>query len=177
MQKYSIPMRVLHWIIAILIFGVLGLGIFMTPYNLDAPEYSDNLYYWHKSFGLLALMLIVVRLIVRLRSNVPPLPDSLPKHEIIASHVVHKLLYVMMFLLPVLGYIQSSTYEYSSGVHFFFFDLPELLPDNKQLFELTNFAHRICGYGLLALISLHVLGALKHRFFDREENDVLKRML
>ena len=160
-----------------MIIGLLVLGIVMTPYDTEAVEQSENLYFWHKSFGILVFILMLARLAVKLRSEIPELPSGLPKHEVLASNLTHKLLYILAILVPVLGYIQSSTYEYSSGVHFFFFELPELLPDNKQHFDLANLVHRICGYALLFFIVLHVAGALKHRFLDKKENDVLGRML
>lgn len=175
--KYPLPLRTLHWLVAAIIFGLVVLGYYMTPFDTENPQYSDQLYFWHKSFGLLVFLLMGFRLAVRMRSTVPPPPTGLPAHEALASKVVHKLLYILAFAVPLLGYVQSSTFEFSSGVHFFVVDLPELFPDDKQMFELTNLIHRICAYSLLALVGLHVAGALKHRFFDSEENDVLGRML
>ena len=176
-MKYPVIMRILHWAIAVQILGLLALGTFMTPFDLDNPEYSNNLYFWHKSFGLLVLFLMLVRVLVRWRAELPPLPPGLPGHEVLASKIAHKLLYVLAIAIPVLGYVQSSAYEYSSGVHFFVVDLPELVTDSKQTFELSNMLHRVLGYCLLAVIALHVGGALKHRWFDAKENDVLDRML
>ena len=73
----------------------------------------------------------------------------------------------------------SSTYTQSDGVPFFFFGmLPELLPKNDDWFEVFRLVHRTFAYTLIALVVLHVAGALKHRFLDRNgQTDVLRRML
>jgi cytochrome b561 len=175
--KYPFPLRTLHWLVAAIILGLVALGYYMTPSDTDNPQSSDQLYFWHKSFRHLVFLLMGFRLAVRQRSTVLPTPAGLPRNEAMASKVVHKLLYILAFVVPLLGYVQSSTYEFRSGVHFFVVDLPEVFPDDKQAFELTNLIHRICAYSLLILVGLHMAGALKYRFFDSEENDVLGRML
>lgn len=176
-MKYPLSIRILHWLIAAIVLSLIVLGYFMTPFDEDNPQFSERLYFWHKSFGILVLILMCLRLLIRMRSIVPDPLVNLPCHEVLASKIVHKFLYLLAFTVPVLGYIQSSTYEFSSSVHFFLINLPELLPDNKQLFELSNLVHRIFAYSLLALVGLHVAGAVKRRFLDSEENDVLRRML
>jgi cytochrome b561 len=170
-------MKILHWLVALLIFGQLVLGWYMTPYQ-ESPEW-DQYYYYHKSFGVLIFILVIARLINRSRSEVPELPESLPELDRKMAHVGHIALYVLMFLVPVLGYLMSSSFEYSDGVYLFsLFDVPELLPKSELGFELFNWAHAISAYLLLAIVGLHVAGALKHRFFDsNKDNDVLSRML
>ena len=83
-----------------------------------------------------------------------------------------------MILQPIMGYVQSSSYEYSDGVNFFVTDLPEVIPKSEVTFEISNRVHRYFGYTLLGIILLHIVGVVKHRFFDKnKENDVLSRML
>lgn len=176
-MKYPLAIRLLHWIVALSILGLIFLGWFMTPYDVDNIDYSENLYFWHKSFGMLVLFLMIGRVLVRVKSEIPELPQGLPDHEKKLSHVAHILLYVLVFVVTLLGYVQSSSYEYSTGVHFFFTDLPELIPDSKAVFDIANLLHRVIAYTLLALVVLHVAGALKHRFLDKPENDVLNRIL
>ena len=86
---------------------------------------------------------------------------------------------MLLIVVPLMGYSMSSTFTQSDGVPFFFFgQLPELLPKNDRWFEVFQLLHRIFAYALLVLIVLHVAGALKHRFVDRDEDaDVLRRML
>ena len=175
-MKYPVSIRAIHWVSAAIIIGLLVLGIYMTPFDENNLEFSENLYFWHKSFGVLIFIIVLLRVINRRRHNLPELPKTMAKHEQIAAKIAHKSLYVLMVLLPLLGYIQSSAYEFSSGVHFFMVDLPEIIPDNKILFEIANFLHKWLAYLFIAILAGHVLGALKHRFFDKE-NDVLDRML
>lgn len=177
-QKYPLSLRVLHWGIALIIFGLLSLGWYMVPYQEGEPIW-DQFYYFHKSFGVLVFMLIVLRLIIRLRATVPELPGSLPRLDLRLAKFGHVALYVLMFTTPILGYLMSSSYEYSDGVYLFsLFDIPEVLPKSEAAFELFNLAHAVSAYSLLTLVVLHVCGVVKHRFFDRnKDNDVLPRML
>ncbi|MGH1403908.1 MAG: cytochrome b [Alphaproteobacteria bacterium] len=174
-MKYPLSIRVIHWMSALIIVGLLLTGIFMTPYDDNNVELSDSLYYWHKSFGMLSLLFVLVRLVNRMRNPLQPLPEEMPLHEKIAAKVAHNALYVLMVIVPVLGYVQSSTFEYSNGISFFFMDLPGVFPKNAEAFDLSNNLHKWLSYSLLAVIIAHVAGALKHRFFDKE-NDVLGRM-
>ncbi len=177
-QKFPLVLRLLHWGMALIIFGMLALGWYMVPYQEDQPIW-DQFYYFHKSFGVLVFMLIYLRLVIRLGATVPELPGSLPRVDRRLAQFGHVALYVLMFTTPILGYLMSSSYEYSDGVYLFsLFDIPEVLPKSEAAFELFNLAHVISAYSLLTLIVLHVCGVVKHRFFDsNKDNDVLPRML
>ena len=176
-MRYPASIRIYHWLSAALIMGLLGFGIYMTPFDESNAEFSSMLYFWHKSFGMLVLFIVLLRIINRLGKHLPALPDSMPRHERLAAHIAHKMMYVLIVLIPVAGYVQSSAYEDSSGVHFFFVDLPQLVPDNYAVYEVANILHEWLSYLLIALLAAHILGALKHRFLDREkEHDVLSRM-
>ncbi len=175
-MKYPASIRAIHWLSALLITGLLTLGIYMTPFQVDNMAFSEELYFWHKSFGVLAFLIVLLRLINRRRHNLPELPQTMPKHEKLAAKIAHKSLYALLIIVPILGYVQSCTYEFSSGVHFFGILLPELFEDNKSVFETVNLLHKAASYTLIVLIFAHVAGALKHRFFDKE-NDVLNRII
>lgn len=178
-MKYPASIRIYHWLSAALIMALLAAGIYMTSFDQgDMELFSRNLYFWHKSFGMLVLFIVLLRIINRLGKHLPKLPGTIPKRERVAAHVAHRAMYVLIVLIPLAGYAMSSAYEGSSGVHFFFVDLPELIPDNETVYEIASFLHEWLSYLLIALLAAHILGALKHRFFDKEEeNDVLKRML
>lgn len=176
-MKYPLSVRLIHWFSALIILALLIMGVAMTPFDMDNPALSESLYFWHKSFGILALLFVMVRIFNRTRHDLPELPEGMAAHEKLGAKLAHKALYILMVLVPVLGYVQSSTYEFSSGVHFFLIDLPELFPKDKELFEVTNTIHKWLAYLLIVVIIAHVGGALKHRFFESDENDVLKRML
>ena len=175
--KYPRALRILHWSMALIILGMIGVGLTMVSLDDRVPAKFDLLYPWHKSFGMLILILVLVRLTTRLRASTPPLPEGLAAWEARAAKLGHIALYVLMVLVPCMGYAMSSSYTQSDGVFFFGVNLPELLPKNDARFAVFQALHRYMAYTLLTLVVLHVAGALKHRFLDKDPaNDVLSRM-
>ena len=176
--RYPRSMRILHWLMAVIIIGLLGAGMTMVRLDDRVPAKFQILFPWHKSFGLLALILVVIRLWIRRTSRVPALPAGLSDWERRAVRAGTFCFYALMIFVPLMGYALSSTYTQSDGEFFFGVNLPELLPKNDAQFEVFWLLHRIGAFALLGLLSVHILGALKHRFFDRNRaNDVLSRML
>lgn len=174
-QKYALSSRILHWTMAAVIIFLLGLGIYMAEFlNKESPNRME-IYNLHKSLGVLVLLLVAVRIINRFIKKAPALPKNMVKIEKIASHIVHAALYILMILVPLSGYLMSNSFGYP--VHFFTFEMPFLIGTNFEIGKIFAETHEISAYTLLALIALHFLGALKHRFFDKPENDVLKRMV
>lgn len=176
-MKYSMAMRILHWSMAVIIFGMIWAGWTMVSLDDRVTAKFAVFYPWHKSFGMLILLLVIARLATRLRARVPALPGGLAPWEARAAKLGHVALYVLMIVVPCMGYAMSSSYTQSDGVFFFGVNLPELLPKNDARFEVFQALHRYLAYTLLGLVGLHVVGALKHRFFDSDRaNDVLSRM-
>jgi cytochrome b561 len=177
MDRYPLVLRLLHWLMAICILGLIGLGIYMTPFESRSVAESDRLYYWHKSFGILVLLLLPLRLILRhsLRARLPQLPVGLPATERALAKGAKLALYVLMLAVPFIGWLHSSAYPFSSGVHFFVVDMPDLVAKSASLAATTVKIHRTLAYILLGVVVLHIAGAIKHRLFDRQ-NDVLPRM-
>ncbi|GAA0540056.1 cytochrome b561 [Rhizomicrobium palustre] len=178
-EKYARDMRVVHWARALVVLGVLALGVTMVNLPDDIATKYEGLYPNHKQFGLLALLLTLLQLGLRQTRRVPEEPQALKAWERKLSSAVHHLLYVLLLVVPVMGYCMSSSFSQSDGVPFFFFGkLPELLAKNDAAFEVFRLLHRVLAYTLLALVALHIAGALKHRLIDKDpEADVLKRML
>lgn len=178
-SKYPASMRGLHWLRAAVVIGTLTAGLVMVNLPDDLPAKFEMLYPNHKQFGLLALLLALAQLLLRIRSRVPELPSSLAAWERALSKFAHRAMYVLLIAVPLMGYSMSSTFTQSDGVPFFIFGhLPELLPKNDRWFEVFQLLHRVLAYVLLALLVLHVAGALKHRFMDKgADADVLRRML
>lgn len=175
-SRYPWPMRALHWTRALLVLSLIPLGWFMVSLPEDTPY--TLLYPLHKQLGVAVFILATIALFVRARSKRPPSPRGLARWEEVVSGITHKALMVLAVIVPLMGYAMSSSFEYSDGVPFLFFMLPELLPKSKVAFETFQWLHGALAYTLLGLIALHVLGALKHRFLDRGgETDVLGRML
>lgn len=176
-DKYPATLRILHWVRAVLIIGLVAAGWTMAELNDTVTAKYDFLYPWHKSFGVLVFLIVLAQLAIRAISRLPG-PAPLPAHERILSHAVHITMYGLLLIVPLMGYAMSSSYAESDGVFFFGIHVPELLPKDNERFELFRFLHKTLAYSLLALIMLHVAGALKHRFVDKNRlTDVLPRMI
>lgn len=174
-SKYPLIMRLMHWLMALIILGLIACGWFMTSLD-DDVSYKYDLYHWHKSFGVLVLFLLFARVVFRWASRVPPLPETMPWYERKLAHLVHWLLYLMLFLVPASGYLMSGAAP-GRDVPFFKWTMPDLVEKNKELATILHDIHVVIPYVLLGIIALHVLGALKHRFMDKPENDVIHRIL
>ncbi len=169
---YSKAMRIMHWLMAVLILGMILSGFLMV--DLAPGEQKWQVYGLHKSFGVTLLGLIVLRILIRLKSTVPPLPQTIKPVERKAAHGAQFLLYVLMVAVPVSGFVMSDAGGHA--ISLFGLPLPDLLATDKALGGFAHEIHEIFPYLMLAIILAHAGGALKHQFFDRKENRVLKRM-
>lgn len=170
--RYSSPAIVLHWLMALLIAGLLALGLYMTGLSLS-PE-KLKLYSWHKWAGVAAFLLAAARLAWRVRNPAPALPASMPPLTRLAAHAGHGLLYVLMFAIPLSGWLMSSAKGFQT-VWFGVLPLPDLVAKDRELGDLLQSLHWALNMILLATLGLHVAAALKHHFIDRD--GVLSRML
>jgi cytochrome b561 len=169
---YGAVARALHWWMAIIMIGLICLGLYMTDQPDGDPKW--RLFDLHKSLGTLIFMLALVRLAWRHVSPPPPLPASMKASDKLAAHAGHLLLYAAMFALPITGYLDASL----GGYHLSFFglfDVPLLFAKNEALFDVVETAHGWIGYALAALIVAHMGAALKHHIVDKD--NVLTRML
>jgi cytochrome b561 len=176
--RYSLSLRLLHWVRAALILGLIAVGYTMTTIPDSYSFKFSVLYPQHKQFGVLVWCIVVVQIAIRSRSTLPQPPAGLKPWERVLSHGVHKAMLLLAFCVPLFGFTLSSTYSHSDGVKFFGLVIPEFLPKNDGVSAIFSLLHEIGAYSLLGLVVLHVAGVVKHRFFDRDRsNDVLGRML
>lgn len=164
--------KFLHWIIALLIFTQFVLGWLATSWRLSPTKL--DLFVWHKSTGMLILLLALVRVAWRLSHRAPALPVDMPRWERTAAHASHALLYVLMIVMPVAGWVISS----AAGVPFRIYwqiPLPAIVAPDKHIADLASATHFSLGILLIALLVLHIGAALRHHFVKRD--DVLVRML
>ncbi len=171
LEKYPFSIRLLHWLIAVMIIGLLTIGLIMTGMAHDNPSRA-TLYSLHKSFGITVLLLGLLRLWLRLRLYIPPLPEALPALERKLAHYGHYMFYVFMVAMPVSGYVMSTSY--GLPVKWFGLELPRLLTVDKARGQLAADFHAWAAYTLIALIVLHVAGVLKHLI--KERINLLARM-
>ena len=170
-QRYAGLLIALHWLIALGIVGLLALGLYMVglPKGLPVKATLINL---HKSVGLTVFLLVLLRIVARLVLHRPPLPP-MPPWQRAAARTTQGLLYVGMVAMPLAGYLGSSFNSY--GTRFWGVLLPKWGWDDAHLRELFFGLHEAIGYALIALIVLHVAGAFKHQWIDRD--NLLARML
>lgn len=170
-KRFGLVSIFLHWLMAILIIGMLILGIYMT--DLPVSPEKLKLFRWHKEFGVLILMLVIIRLAWRLSNAVPSLA-SLPLWEKLAARSAHWVFYGLLFALPISGWLLSS----ASGIPVSFFGLfilPDLISPNEEMRLLLVEAHEWLAYFLIAVLCVHIAASLKHHFIDKD--DILRRML
>lgn len=169
---YTATAKALHWGVAVLILGLLGLGFYMQDLPLSPQKLQ--LYSWHKWAGVTVFALVVVRLAWRVTHRPPALPDHMTSIERIAAHAGHHILYLLMFAIPLSGWLMSSAKGFQT-VWFGVLPLPDLLAKDKELGELLETAHTTLNFLLIAVLLGHIGAALKHHFINKD--DVLTRML
>ncbi|WP_295002403.1 cytochrome b [uncultured Dechloromonas sp.] len=171
-MNYTKTAKALHWLMAILLFGLLALGFYMH----DLPLSPDKLklYSWHKWAGVTAFLLVGFRLLWRFANRPPALPDSMPKLMQFAAHAGHLLLYVLMIAIPLSGWLMSSAKGFQT-VYFGLLPIPDLLDKNKEVGDLLALVHKSLNLLFVAVLAGHIGAALKHHFIDKD--DILTRML
>lgn len=170
-ETYSSTAKTLHWLIALLIAAGFGLGTFMV----DLPFSPTKLKYfsWHKWIGVTVFLLAVIR--VGWRITHPPPPDlPAPAWQLRAAHLTHWALYALIVLIPISGWIYSSSTGFQT-VYLGLVPLPDLIGKDPTLKGPLKLVHLCLNYTMAALVAMHVLAALKHHFVDRD--GVLRRML
>ncbi len=171
-QRYDAVAQLLHWTVAALI--VVQFVLAYMADDLPAGVHKLALFARHKSFGMTVLMLAVVRLGWRLAHAPPPLPARMRPIEQRLARGAHAAFYVLLFSMPLTGWLMSSAKNYSVS-WFGVFTWPNLIGKNERAFELLRDTHDTLSVVLLVIASLHVIAALKHHFWDKD--DVLTRML
>lgn len=170
--RYSGVAIGLHWLIAIAIIGSFTVGLYMVDLPLSPQKLK--IYSWHKWAGVTIFLCVVLRLGWRLSHRPPELPAGMPDWQRKAAEATHVLLYLLMFAVPLSGWLMSSAKGFQT-VWFGVLPLPDLLDKNKELGDLLQQVHKLLNFGMAALVIAHLGAALKHHFLDRD--DVLTRML
>lgn len=164
--------KLLHWSIAALIIFMLALGLYMGEVPMGPDKY--RLYGLHKATGMVVLLLAGLRLAWRLVNAVPPLPANTPRWQRLLANIVHKLLYVMMFAMPITGWIISSAAGFPVSVYGLF-TVPVITAPDKALMHDMGEVHENLAWILMALIAMHAGAALMHHFMYKD--NILRRML
>jgi cytochrome b561 len=169
---YTMAARIFHWVTAVLVLSMIPFGIIMV--RIDSGPTQDLLFNLHRSIGAILLPIIVARLIWRLKHPPLPLPDSVPMIQRAAAHATHWLLYLLLIVQPLLGWIATSAYGAQISV-FNLVTLPSIWAENKPLSESLFVLHQLVGFAIALLLCAHVGAALFHHFVLRDR--VLMRMV
>lgn len=161
----------LHWLLALMILGSLGVGLYMTVLPFSPARLK--LYNWHKWAGVTILVLSALRLAWRLTHR-PPAAPPMPAWQQRASRAAHAALYALFFAVPLAGWAYSSAAGFPV-VLFGVLPLPDFVAPDRALSESLKPLHQWLAYALAAVIALHVAAALKHHFVDRD--GLLLRMM
>ncbi len=170
-SRYGTVAILLHWLTALLVvagftFGLSMVGLPFSPQKLQW-------YSWHKWIGITVWLLTCARLGWRLTHPAPPMPP-MPQWQRRSARVSHVLLYVLLLVIPLSGWVYSS----ATGVQVVYlglFPLPDLVAKDRAMADILRSVHVTLNFTLAALVCIHGMAALKHHFVDRDT--VLMRML
>ena len=169
--QYTSVAKALHWLLAVGIVTSFLVGVYMS--DLPFSPQRLKLYNWHKWAGVTILALSALRLLWRLTHR-PPADVPMPAWQRAAAHATHRLLYVLFFAVPLVGWAYSSAAGFPI-VLFGVLPLPDFVSPDKALSEVIKPWHGYLAYAMATLVVLHIAGALKHHFIDRDR--LLSRML
>ena len=170
-RGYTAVAKVLHWLTALLVLGLIGLGLWMVGLPISLAKLYA--YAWHKWIGLTVLALSVLRLAWRVYRPPPALPDTITRWERAVAPWSHGLLLVLLLALPISGWLMSSAGGVSV-VWFGILPLPDLVPRDLALFERLRTLHHWLAWILMALLTPHLLAVLRHDVLRRD--GIFRRM-
>jgi cytochrome b561 len=174
-QGYGAFAKILHWGMALMVIILISVGTYMTGLDKADPT-KMQIMGMHKSFGVIFMQLAIIRVIWSRLNNSPKLPNVLATWEKSLSKTITGSLYLLMLAIPFSGYAMTNLFGYPVSL-FGLVDLPVIFGKNPDMGMLAKQAHGLLVYTLIAALFAHIAGALKHRFLDKPEADVLPRML
>lgn len=164
-DRYGTVSVLLHWVVALLVFGLFALGLYMTglgymhPWRKLAPL-------THKGFGVVLFVLVALRAVWRLANTKPDLPP-MPAWERSAAVFVHGVFYPLLFIVPLSGYLISTADGRGLEV-FGWFDIPATFTGFERQEDTMGVVHFYLALATVSLAGVHALAALKHHFIDRD---------
>lgn len=171
-KQYGSITKILHWVLGIIMIAQVLLGV----YSAYAPRDTvRQIMFWHKSLGLLLLLLAIVFIIWRTINPKPEYDNNMPIWEKLAARTIHFILYISILVMPLSGWYMSTAAGHIPSF-FGLFSMPApFMVQNKLIAH--NFAqmHEIFAWVIGIAIVIHLLAAIKHHFIDKD--DILKRML
>lgn len=165
-ERFGLVTKALHWLIAFLILGLIWLGWYMVDLSYFDRWYNESLA-WHKSLGMTVLGLALFKIGWQVYTPPPRNAGVIKPWERVSATAMHYVLFAVMVLLPVTGYLVSTSAGQGIAV-FGLFDVPALVGKNDALRDLAIKIHFYLAYGTAVLLIGHVGAALKHQFVDKD---------
>jgi cytochrome b561 len=162
--RYTTVAIALHWLLALMIVVSFSVGVYMS--DLPFSPTRLKLYNWHKWAGMTILLLSALRLLWRLTHR-PPAHPPMPSWQRRAADGAHLALYLLFFAVPVAGWAYSSAAGFPI-VLYGVIPFPNIAPVDRVLAETLKEVHGALAFALAGVVALHVAGALKHQFIDRD---------
>lgn len=171
-SRFGLVSVVLHWLVALAVFGLFGLGYYMVDLGYYDPWYRKGPDI-HRSIGILLFIVMLGRLAWRWGNRTPAPLATHKRWEVLTAHATHGLLYLLIFVAMVSGYL-ISTADGSAIDVFGWFRVPSVTGQVKGLEDSAGAVHYWSTWALVLLAITHALAALKHHIFDRDQT--LRRM-
>ncbi|KFZ29314.1 cytochrome B561 [Pseudidiomarina atlantica] len=169
--SYGWAAIVIHWLSAVTVIGLFALGYWMLTLSYYDPWYREGPW-WHKSFGICLLALTLLRVLWRWFNPKPKAQGA--KFEQVAAGIGHGLLYTLLLVTMISGYLISTAD--GRGIEVFgWFEVPAFITSIPNQEDIAGDVHWYAALSLVILAGGHALAALKHHFWDK--HDTLKRML
>jgi len=170
---YGLVAKLLHWLIGLLIIGLIWLGWWMVDLSYYDRWYNDALEI-HKALGMIVLGLAGVKLLWMAFNRAPRFPDSVRRWQAVAARATHHTLVLMMLAIPVTGYLISTSDGKEVSI-FGLLEVPALIGKNETVRDAAIALHFYLAYITAGLVVVHALAALKHQLIDRD--GTLARMI
>lgn len=177
-QSYGLVAQILHWVTASLILTLLVLGLYMHDLPINTPAEIDDkiwLYSLHKTLGIVTFATAILRVFWAFVQPTPLPLKSERKLESLFASTIHWVLYGSIIFMPITGWLHHASLEGFAPIWWpFSQDLP-FIPKDAALAEFLGAAHVFTSFLLMGSLALHIAGAMKHVFVDRDQT--LARML
>ena len=172
LSRHPLFIRLVHWITALIMVWMIGTGLllgffgFVGVRDMVGGDVTNLIYKYHKTFGIIILGLVVIRLVTKYTRPRPAELASLPRSQQLIASAVHVMLYLLLIGMPVLGWLGTAAGGFP--VEFFQMTLPGLIDKDRDLSQLLFTLHWYGGWAFVVLIGMHAGAGLFHRFIKRD---------
>lgn len=171
-DSYGSIAKFFHWTVSLFVIIMIILGFLMGGAN--PPSLKVILYGFHKSLGLTILFLMALRFLWRLANRPPALPSDMPAWQAKLATFSHVLLYLLLFVIPISGWIMSTSAGHIPNFWWFAMIPAPWVHPNQTVANIASFVHEYSAWVLVGLLGLHILAALEHWIIRRD--NIFQRM-